>query len=279
MIYKGNKLGFLISTVLFLLMISSSVALADVIYEPSDDFYHKHAKECENISENYLTNGPDGFVTLWASPTKKKKKANVINGTKSYVSFTYKDKKNQLWGCLEVRDEVNISKPKYQGWVLMSQLQLEYDNKCFCDEHKNEFKEYQGQFDHDKIKDPIVYWEYPGSKNVIKKTVVFNPDSSFLYTYEDEQKRLWGYFSDFKNISWGNKYAYVGSWICISDPTNEKLPVNDYHQPTIIPAAQETISENVQVEHKSTILLIAIPLIVLVAITGILIRLFWKKKQ
>jgi hypothetical protein len=114
---------------------------------------------------------------------------------------------------------------------------------------------------------------------VLRKTVVFNPDSSFLYTYEDEHKRLWGYLSDFKNISWGNKYAYVGSWICISDPTNDKLPVNDYNQPTIIPATQEADSKNVQVDHKSTILLIAVPLIILVVITGIMIRLFWKKNQ
>jgi len=263
--------------VCIILMSLSQVSFADVIYEPNDDFYTKHRNECDYISRSYIVNGQKGSANLYLSPVSDKVVTKLINKILVYISFTYPDKNGVLWGSIELFDEIHTDKLKYHGWIKMKDVQPEYDNQAFCEEHEKEFKKYNGELDNYVIKNPIVLWRYPGSEIRRGKLNEFDSLHTIVYTYKDSNNRLWGYYAFKDADNRKNQWGYSALWICISDPTNIHLPVIDYPQPTIIPPTTEAVGQGVKVDHASTLLLIAIPVVVLVVITGLLIKLFWKK--
>ena len=55
------------------LMVTTLLALctparADVLWEPENDFYKKHADQCDYIGRQFYANGDEGFITLWMPP-------------------------------------------------------------------------------------------------------------------------------------------------------------------------------------------------------------------
>ena len=53
---------------LLTLLLLGTTATADVLIEPSDDFYRTHAEECEYLDRSYTANGKEGYVALYQSP-------------------------------------------------------------------------------------------------------------------------------------------------------------------------------------------------------------------
>ncbi len=275
--------GSIVFLIILTLIILPQKAYADIIFTPEgDNFYDKHQNECEIVARSYVMNGKEGSVKLFESPLSKKVVTKLPNETVAFISVSFEDKNEVLWGSVEIFNQLGENRENVHGWVKMKELQLVYDNEAFCEEHKKEFKKYNGEFDHyeikDLIKDQIVLWEYPGSANTHGKLNKLDPLHKIACIYEDVNKRVWGYYvyADGNTVGYGNK---SGVWICISDPTNLHLPALDYNQPTIIPPNKDVLGHEVKVDHTSTILLIALPIVVLVFISGLLIRLFWKKNE
>lgn len=278
---RWNKITFGV-ILLVMFMANTGVALGDLIFTPKDEFYKKHENECEYVSKNYIINGQKGSAKIYENPQSKVVVAEILNGIQAYISVSYQDKNETLWGRIEYYEDTLLNQHKKDGWIKMSDLQQVYDNQTFYEEHAKEFKKYNGEFDHFEIKDivkeQIILWEYPGSESIREKRSFLDPLRSISYTYKDSMDRLWGYYSLTEKGNDGEHKGYSALWICISDPTNMKLSAISY-QPTIIPPVTESTGNNLKVDQNSTILLIAIPIVVLIVITGLMIKLFWKKKE
>jgi len=86
-------------------------------------------------------------------------------------------------------------------------------------------------------------------------------------------------YQDKKNILWGGVPDSHG-WIRLSDATNKNLPVIDYAQPTIhIPPSKKASSGSLLEGTPTSVLFIGISLLLLIIVTVLLIRYFWKKEN
>jgi len=257
-------------TMLLFTIIASGIVHADLIFEPNDDFYYRHSKDCENVERNFTANGPKGNIIVWESPESDKKVDTYVNGTKFSVSYTYTDENNKTWGLVTTND--------YTGWVKMKETRVVYDVISFCEEHKGEFQDYKNEFDDYIIGDPIVLWSYPGSGEVTGKIDKLFTNFNFVYVYTDENGQKWGYCADTSTNHWKSRWGYQANWICISDPTNELLPVIEPKQPSIIPTSPANQASNTsEGQGNSGIIFLTIAVALLILITAIVIRVNWKK--
>lgn len=255
---------------LILIIISKGIAHADVIWTPNDDFYLNNAEQCDTLGRSFTANSTDGSITLWKSPISKTKIATYENGTLFYVSVTFTDEKDETWGVIEIDGKT--------GWTKMKDLLLVYDNISFSEDHEKEFQEYNGEFDNYVIIDPIILWTYPGSGEIRSKlSKVDDKQIPFESTYTDPDGSQWGYIPYY--------YSHKG-WVCLNDPTNENLPVNKGTVTTTISPLQGDIQDNILSpdidanNHMSSVLmLLAIAIAVLITVTGIIIRVVWKKNK
>jgi hypothetical protein len=229
---KVYILFFIVS--ILLALYKEDYAKADLLPTLHNNFFQKHSSECEYIPRTYIANGISGSVRVWKSPGSFKAVAKYPNGTKFNVLYLYTDDKNETWGIFYSYEQ----KSAY-GWLRLSDLQVEYDIISFCQEHRNEFKEYKGEFDNYKVQAsaPIIIWSYPGSGKIVGYNKKSDQYHSMVFTYMDDNGYLWGYSAyTLSPGSWRTYWGYSATWICISDPTNDKLPINISLQPTIIPA-------------------------------------------
>jgi hypothetical protein len=251
----------IISCFMIALLMSKPVK-ADLIWTPNDDFFEKHYEECEQLGRSYTANGEDGYVELRKDPLTKETVENVKNGAEFFVSFTYTDKTDQVWGVVEYDDST--------GWISMEDLTIIYDNISFMEEHKDEIKAYQGEFDDiDLGEEPIQFYQYPGSGTSISAIEIKEDKPEFSNTYEDTEGRLWGYIA--------YHLAHRG-WICLSDPTNANIS-SSKEQPeiTIIPPTTE-LPDPAKSAVSMEVILIVVLVVAVVLGTAVSIRVFWKKK-
>ena len=225
------KMRILLSAVLCVLLavLTCVPALADVIWEPHDDFYHKEFVNCDYVGRSYTANGQGGTVAVMKEPGSSKTVATVNNGSTFYVSFSYTDKSGAVWGVVEFSVDASGSvSPAYgggtTGWVRMSDLELVYDYISFDEEHRSEFKPYTGGYDVFKDINELVFWSYPGSGVIVSTETKPQIDEYFelTTTYTDGNGKLWGFVSYY--------YGLKNVWVCISDlagtvaPTPDSLP-------------------------------------------------------
>lgn len=269
---------------LALMFLYGKSASADVIYTPiGDSFYDKHQNQCKIVARSYTANAKTGSVNMYESPNAKKSVGNLINGTQVYISVSFEDSKGVIWGSVE-RLEGNLDeKSASHGWAKLSEFKLVYDKKAFLEEHEKEFKEYQKEFDEyeikDLIKDQIVIWEYPGAESMIGKIKRLGENHRFILTYTDVNGRLWGGYSYYQEEAEEMDWKQVAGFICISDPNNPHLPPISYDQGTTYPPNTDAISQAVITKDTETILIIAVQVLLLLIVTAILIRVFWRKKK
>ncbi len=259
-IFRG--LGMLLC--FLMVCLSWRTARADVIWTPNDDFFLKHYSECERVERSYLANGQVGYITIQKDPLSAEIVERKENGTEFYISFSYIDKKGKEWGVVEFDQKT--------GWIPMEELTVVYDNISFCDEHEDELQDYQGEFD-DYVpeKEPLVFYEYPGSGSPEGWMEVQQEKPEFSRTYEDSEGRLWGYV--------GYYFAHRG-WICLCDPTNTEIPAfGDGQEVTIIPPAKELPVESPDGKISPEAILLILLVAAVVFVTGLIIHIFWKKKK
>lgn len=251
-------------------------AIADVLWEPNDNFYRVKREECEILGRSFTANGLSGKVTVWKEPGSRTQAGEVPNESEFFVSFTYTDSKGNVWGVVQYTydQQSGVVEKDYRGdsattgWVLMTDLSLIYDHISFDEEHKEAFVPFSGTYDELLNKKNILFWSYPGSGETVRMEEQINEDFQFDYTYTDAAGRQWGYVNYY--------YGSRNFWVCISDPANLYIPVN-----TPKPKATPNPSSAVPAQSSlpSFAVLIAVLVVALVVGTMILIRIFFKKND
>ncbi len=237
-------------------------AQADIIWTPNDDFFNTHYEECKQLERSYIANGAEGYIEIKKNPKSKETVENKENGTEFYVSFTYTDEKERVWGVVVYEDST--------GWVLMKDLVVIYDDISFMEEHKGDIQGYKGEFDdYDPGEELLQFYQYPGSGTAQSAVKLLEDRPKFDFAYEDKDGRLWGHVKYY--------YSHRG-WICLSDPTNATIQGSEVQlQVTIIPPAEE-LPEPSDSRVSTEIIILAILVIAVVIGTGVIIRIFWKRK-
>lgn len=238
-------------------------AMADMIWEPDDSFYNKHSDECSYVGRNYEVAGYGGTVTVYTAPGGLAR-TTLDNGTAVGVQFTWNGN-GISWGYVYLLGE-NAT----EGWTPMDDLSLIYDSQQFMEDHGDEIVTDEGvEVDFTQA----MLYAYPGgpAEYVLEEEKEYLPFSQlFSEIYTDENGLRWGYV-----------YYYMGrrnSWICLDDPMNEHLDTAVV--PTAPSAAQlrgePTVTSGVGM---TTLVLAAVLVAAVVAVTALLIRRFCPKKR
>ena len=276
--------------VLLCIVFQTAAVHADLIFEPEDSFYEKHADACEYVNRSYIVNGYDGETDVYESPESAEKVMTVKNREKYYISFVYTDRNQVKWGFIEDGQENS-------GWVPMDYMYPVYNSQSFYEEYKDKITPDEGIIPNVTKGDVIYGWEYPGAESKFKLKV---EEDTFDYS---------SMFTDEEGHQWGNVGYYMGNrdfWVCIDEPQNPELPVREIDSdvaepPEKIDKMPETSSETKNSTEKNTgngdiekqsieiedtagsgaenVIAAAVLIGLTVVVTGILIwKLFGKKK-
>lgn len=222
-----KKMVWSFLAVLLLVGIQPMEALADVIWEPyEDDFYSTHYEECVHRSGAFLTNGKNGYVTVYQSPESSREVAKIMNGESFSVSFTWQDEEGMDWGIIELsryepKDGESLAGGVDFGWIPMDDMSKIYDGNDFLLEHQGEFAEYGGELDDYKVEQQLVVWSYPGSEKEIARlfpSMFENDIPDYEHLYTDEDGNRWTFI--------GYYYGSVRGWVCIDYPEAERIVIS-----------------------------------------------------
>lgn len=240
---------------LLLVLALAVPALADVAYGPNDDFYEKHRDDCDYENRSYYTNGTEGYVTVYASPTGSGRDA-IPNGGRFWVSWTYD---GGAWGCIEYDPETKGAAgiDGTSGWVKMSDMVCDYDSQAFMDDHAGEIiREERSAQPSQADGDAVYAYKYPGSGVVRDKMdwdMIWSEPLSFSAVFTDPAGREWGYC--------GYHYGFRDFWVCLSDPYNGALEADEnYVDPlaSATPAADpDTVAKAASAARTPSVYLIA----------------------
>lgn len=258
---KRNLLSILLTLTIAITL--TIPALADVIWEPDDAFYTRHAQECTYVGRRYKAAGYDGSLTVYAAPGGLAC-AEIENGIKVNIQFTWSGE-GLDWGYALYTDWGEEA----GGWVPMDDLALVYDSRQFMEDHQGEIAEEQVEVEFTQA----VLYDYPGGPAgyVLEEHPDYMTFSQLInQVYTDESGLRWGYIG-----------YYMGrreSWVCLDDPMNETLDTA-----VVAPglsAAQLRGAPTVTGGFSWQMLLAAVLLVAAVVVcTVILIRRFCPKKD
>ncbi|GEM_PF-1486604 len=192
---------------LLLLVSLFPVLSADAIWEPQDDFYKAHWRECASEQRKYtVSTDTDGVK----APGSDKVVMSVAAGEEVYVLFTYTDKDNRVWGVCEHFNEKGEKWDDF--WLPMDKLTKVYDSDDFLSEHKSKMENIPAS---DttlyKITGKLPLWNYPGAEEYdCYLTEDYGSIEFSEYNgYTDESGELWVYINYLEGLS---------GWIYASDP-------------------------------------------------------------
>ncbi len=270
---------------------------ADLIWEPSDDFYWNHAQECEYVGTDYLTNGKEGYVNLYKEPGSDKVVATIKNGRRFYVGFSWTDKDDKVWAVMSLWNFVPeegemIAEENMDAWLPMEDLARLYNEADFRADYEDTFEEYTDEMAGYEIKEAIYLWEYPGSMKSngwIQRYENTANEPVYDSLYTDPDGRRWTHIG---------YYRGQGGWLCIDDPENKSLisgfvPGNSKEElyPAALPGDEVAESTEIRkpdeeeisaedVTQQDVLGMAGIGVTGLVAVTATLIAvLFGKRKQ
>ena len=215
-------------SLLFAALLALSLAVpaaADVIWEPEDAFYKKHADDCTLLQRSFYANGADGYINLYESPESAFVTGQLENGAQLYIDWQYED-----WGYLE---------GDKSGWVPLGDLQIIYDYLSFAEEYGDEFLPYDAAQYRPLMEtwagDTLALWPYPGAaeaQNVWQGAADAMAElrqNGFDNIFVDEEGYTWGY----RAYLYGNRNV----WVCLDDPGDRIFTVRQVDQPELVPAA------------------------------------------
>ena len=227
-------------TALLALMLLCALAvpvLADVAYEPDDGFYKRHAGDCKHEDRSYFTDGADGYVLVYGSPTGDA--ANVLpNGVQYWIYYTY-DRLGERWGYLEYDPDDPASRENWRnyvsGWVKLADMACCYDYRAFEAEHGSEYVQKDAEL-RIAYRDTAYTYEYPGCGVVLEELDGSWADNplTFSQVFVDPAGREWGFVSYY--------YGHRHFWLCLDDPYNPELPQDEnYRAVNTVPAASAEV--------------------------------------
>lgn len=274
-------------------------AYADVLWSPIDAYWWINHEKCTYLGHYYIINGPEGYVPVYADPTQTEPYLYLPNGGEFFIA-AYVEIDGRKMGVIQYKttetgeivhnwydnveayfrneDDYSITweKGSGTGWLDMSLVVKKYDYSSFEEEFGDQFE--KGEFKYEPVfeKDTTVYlWAYPGAETPqgtltirAEESSGDNPTFSSLFT--DENGLEWGYIK--------YHYGHRDIWICISDPSNDSLPVREIGY-DLIPAAEQfpgaaSVSSSVWSSPYFAIALVAL----VVVITAVLIAVLYRKK-
>ena len=206
---------------LLLTLALAAPALADIAYEPRDNFYEKHRKDCDYENRVWFTAGGEGYVTVYSSPTGSARTA-IANGSAFYVSYTYDAGR---WGCIEYDPDTqqNAFQNTVSGWVKMEEMVCDYDSRAFTEDHTDELVKEERTLRPDPEAGEVLYtYTYPGSgevRNTFHTDMMEDQEMSFSQVFTDPAGRDWGYC--------GYHYGIRELWVCLDDPYNGELEADE----------------------------------------------------
>lgn len=204
-------------------------ARADVIWEPDNSFYARHAEECEHLGRRFHANGAEGFVTLWDAPDGFLVQGQYQNGSTLAVDWVWED-----WGCVTVYGNGRET----TGWVPLSDLSQVYDYLAFGEEYGDRIAPYDGEFaGYAGGVEEIRFYEYPGAgtvkdtwptEEILDKLTGRDGEGYIQSVFVDEAGLTWGYV--------GYLYGSRGLWFCLDDPGGEDFPLRAVTSVELVPA-------------------------------------------
>ena len=210
---------------LLLCLSLAAPALADVIYEPEDAFYKSHRDECEYVNQSYIVSASG--VEILTKPGGSKI-GSYAAGETIYSDYIYTDPKTgDVWGSAMFRDGNDWK----EGWVRLTGMQLVYGYAAFAAEYNT--KIYPAGENTPSVclcDTKIVEWAYPGAPEPVRiMEREERPDAD-----DSVREELTLYFGTLFDDENGNQWGFLGywrgrrnTWVCLTDPAAESLPVRD----------------------------------------------------
>ena len=249
-------------------------ALADVIWEPEDDFYAAHSEQCQYINRAFYSNGKSGYMEFFKKPGGKSL-GFADNGGIFHIQFTYVDDRGNTWGICEYSDNgekliPNTGDSYKNGWVKMEEAIAVYDFVSFANDHGGEINAYDKPYEGLEQHKNIILWTYPNSGEQAGAIEQIDEGFSVASTYTDENDRLWG----FVNYYQGNR----SFWICLSAPENDSLPALEEHKPQLYKPQNETPPDS-SGSDMTGVLIFAVSVAVVISLTLVFTLKNKKKKD
>ena len=275
--------GIVLTIMLCLLAITPLTVRADVVIGPRNDFYERNQQYLVYTYRYYYANGSIGYVSVKVEPGSGLEVQKIMNGEQVYIRQTY-DLEGSLWGYVEIEAEDRSYREWTTGWIRMENLVVIYDSVSFEEDNDSRIYEYNGEFDSLYDVDEIVIWTWPGSGEIISifegeekdrfiETIIYfreGPVGVGFSGYLDKEGREW---TALRTLA-------ARSWICLSDPANSEIAAfNPAPQSSLIPADDTARASGFGRFGIPPLLLITILVIVVVAGSAVLIKVFWKPNK
>ncbi|MCI8442763.1 MAG: hypothetical protein HFG27_09565 [Provencibacterium sp.] len=261
---KKRFAALLAALLLFLLPVQAN---ADVLVEPEDSFYRRHAEDCDGLFRWYQANGEEGYAAMLDQPGGHVI-ANIRNGTELFMSHVYRG--SGEWGYTEQDASLEgiaaARKGGLSGWINLSGLRPVYDSVAFREDHAQQILPFSGDMGSLMQAERVQLWKYPGAP--AQETFLEKIDDSFQLAgcYTDEDGRLWGWVGYYR--------GWRDIWVCLSDPENTALPERIPEQPPLYPAAEPPVPKG-----YPSFILAAVLVALVIGLTLFLLRRFWQKPE
>lgn len=253
-------------------------ASADVIIAPEyNSFYSSNYDKCVYLGRDFYANGSNGFIALKNRPGAWRGSCNIENGAILHISFAY-NLNGRLWGITEIYEQEKNRSEFRNGWIPMDDLILAYDYISFEEDHQNEIYLRSDVYELLPERSDIVFWTWPGSgeiKHILEGKWRSNSEHEQIFlsdekpAYRDAEGREWVFI----NYLFGR----VSAWILLEDPENRDVPMfNPAPEPEPWRPGSEYLEQHGGTSQLTVLLIIVVALLVLV--TAVLIRIFWKRK-
>lgn len=196
-----KRISALLLALVLVLALSPAVR-ADVIWIPEDPFLEKHMDDCTHHERGYYAAGPNGTVTVYASPESSAVEKKLSNGEYVHIGWVYTDPEGISWGLCEY-----FGDESWDGWMPMDYLLLKYDSQSFLEEFTGRITENPDEL---AVRGEVRFWSYPGSE----ESTTLSVEGDYLPAYQQ-------LFTDDAGRSWGHVVYYMGIrdvWVCLNDP-------------------------------------------------------------
>lgn len=254
---------FISALLICLFLLPTFAANADVIFSPEEpnSFYEEHISSILYLGRTFVASSESSAVEMKRVPDSEEIVATIQNGTTVYItgSCLYD---GVFWGYLYFGFS--------SGWVRLDEMLVLYDYVSFTEEHMDEFYLYTGDYAEIKETKAANVWPYPGADGY--SFILNNFDTEHFpvtYAYTDSGGNEWGFLTHLSDDS---------KWICLSDPMKSDFPVVNHEPHVWVSDTVHTDITNTPAEESISALVIML-VVALVAVTAVLIRIFWSPKK
>ena len=208
-----KKVIISLTAVLLLLNLILPVTVkADVLWEPTDDFFSRNGIKPEIEQRFYIANSPNGFIVKYKSPEDLFTVGSLPNGEEFFVyyKFSYNGK---TWGMNTANE-----------YILLENTFIKYDHVSFSEEYADKITSVPENKDCSLKKDYICM-KYPGADTFDHVGIDSGENTVAQAMFVDENGLEW--------LFYGYYYGKRNFWVCISDPLNTEYEKREIDLPKL----------------------------------------------